>query len=492
MIHIPLELNPYQNRMAVTEPDEFIGRERIVKDLYRLFSHPKPLSSSVYGERRIGKSSLLNFLMHPDQVKKRGLAPSIEPGNFLFVRMDLSSFKFEDASQGELQFAFFKSMFYSLHQAVVRWFGAGGKEIPGGIPGLYERSQAMSNAAQLVNLACQPYLQELAAAAPDLHVILLLDEADELIKDEAGFPLRALIADPSTRLAVALFTKWRIVDLDPAGEVSPLNNVLTEMPLGLLPENEARELIEKPAKDIGQPFPAFAVNWIYRQGGGHPDFIKITARHVFQALPGISNEAGLAALMPAITSDLEPACRSLLKSIRDYNRGLPENVQIDAALEDILQGRQTHSLPVEAVNMLLNRGTLTRGSDGSLRVFSPIFERYAWQKLGQKDKTYAAPLAPPEELRIKEDLLEFNGRQVPLTKRETAVLGYLIQRSGQTCPREEMYEEIWGAPFKKEENTAAFNIVIQRIRDKLEAANLDERINIVSERKQQGYKLITR
>ena len=54
------QLNPYRNRSAVTEPDEFIGRMGELTDLYQRIL--QGMSVSLVGERRVGKSSLLNAL----------------------------------------------------------------------------------------------------------------------------------------------------------------------------------------------------------------------------------------------------------------------------------------------------------------------------------------------------------------------------------------------------------------------------------------------
>src|SRR5262252_5210507 len=53
-------LNPFTNRGVITNPDEFFGREQEIGEIVSRLREMQ--SSSVVGERRIGKSSLLYHL----------------------------------------------------------------------------------------------------------------------------------------------------------------------------------------------------------------------------------------------------------------------------------------------------------------------------------------------------------------------------------------------------------------------------------------------
>jgi serine/threonine-protein kinase len=58
--------NPYLNRVAIKDPTQFFGRAREVSKIFSRIGASRPQSISVVGERRIGKSSLLNYINHPD------------------------------------------------------------------------------------------------------------------------------------------------------------------------------------------------------------------------------------------------------------------------------------------------------------------------------------------------------------------------------------------------------------------------------------------
>src|SRR5678816_3156045 len=74
--------NPYKNRNAIKSPNEFYGRRKLLEQVYRLILGHQ--SVSILGERRVGKSSLLNALTFEPFLKKSGL-----PEEFHFVQVDL-------------------------------------------------------------------------------------------------------------------------------------------------------------------------------------------------------------------------------------------------------------------------------------------------------------------------------------------------------------------------------------------------------------------
>ena len=62
--------NPFTYGNPISEPGRFFGRRREVEQVYSRLLNAEAESSSLVGERRIGKTSLLQYLMHPD-VRRR-------------------------------------------------------------------------------------------------------------------------------------------------------------------------------------------------------------------------------------------------------------------------------------------------------------------------------------------------------------------------------------------------------------------------------------
>src|SRR5215471_1515896 len=77
--------NPYLNRVAIKDPAQFFGRIREISKIFSRIGASRPQSISVVGDRRIGKSSLLNQIFNVD-VRAQHLD---EPGRYTFLFVDL-------------------------------------------------------------------------------------------------------------------------------------------------------------------------------------------------------------------------------------------------------------------------------------------------------------------------------------------------------------------------------------------------------------------
>jgi uncharacterized protein len=82
-------MNPFTNRGAITNPDDFFGRtEQLTEIITRL---QRMQSSSVVGERRIGKSSLLYYLTQTGVEK-------LADKNYRFLYVDMTNARFFTAN----------------------------------------------------------------------------------------------------------------------------------------------------------------------------------------------------------------------------------------------------------------------------------------------------------------------------------------------------------------------------------------------------------
>ena len=64
--------NPFIYGNPLTDPRRFIGRRAEVEHIFSRLRNPEFESSSLIGERRMGKTSVLNFISHPDTVRRNG------------------------------------------------------------------------------------------------------------------------------------------------------------------------------------------------------------------------------------------------------------------------------------------------------------------------------------------------------------------------------------------------------------------------------------
>ena len=74
--------NPYMAGDPVGKQPSFVGREDVLRDVLRVLRHPQQNAITLYGQRRIGKTSILQYLE----------AHLPEEGAYLPVYFDLMNF----------------------------------------------------------------------------------------------------------------------------------------------------------------------------------------------------------------------------------------------------------------------------------------------------------------------------------------------------------------------------------------------------------------
>jgi len=72
------------------------------------------------------------------------------------------------------------------------------------------------------------------------------------------------------------------------------------------------------------------------------------------------------------------------------------------------------------------------------------------------------------EIRPSHHLALASGRPLPLSVRELHLLAALARRAGRVVPREELYDTVWGAPWR--ETDRSVDVYIHKLRSKLARA----------------------
>src|SRR5437016_3955615 len=79
--------NPFTYGNPISDPRRFFGRAREVEQIFGRLRNEEFESSSVVGDRRIGKTSLLNYLADPNVRAAHGLGP--DRYNFVYVDLQM-------------------------------------------------------------------------------------------------------------------------------------------------------------------------------------------------------------------------------------------------------------------------------------------------------------------------------------------------------------------------------------------------------------------
>ncbi|MDQ7823860.1 MAG: ATP-binding protein [Candidatus Eremiobacteraeota bacterium] len=245
--------NPYGNRKMIKDPSQFYGRKELLNRAFSRLGGARPQCLSIIGERRIGKSSLLWNLQHPE-VYSRYLP---EPGLTIFVFMDLQ----ENTAQTVDEF--FEIFFLSLQR--VRSESTAHES--GGYPAFKDLAEHLENSRE--------------------RLIILLDEFERVSMNpnfdpEFFFFLRAM----ANRYEIAFITSSArdLQQLCSSKEIeaSPFFNIFTPLQLSVFRSNEASEFIESSSRSA----PVSLAPWtrqILDLGGFHPMFLQIACSAAVEA-----------------------------------------------------------------------------------------------------------------------------------------------------------------------------------------------------------------
>ncbi len=328
--------NPYLNRVAIRDPRQFYGRRREIAKIFSRIGASRPQSISIVGDRRIGKSSLLNQIYHPE-IRAQHLDPSVE---YVFLFVDLQQRR--HIAPDDL----FLDIFAQLAEAL-------GEEAVEGIAPSFDGMRKM--------------LARLRTAGRRL--IILFDEFDAVTTnrrfdlDFYSF-LRALANNydvayvtSSNRDLQELCHTAMIAD-------SPFFNIFTNVYLRAFSQAEARQLIAEPSMAAGVPLEPYARD-VVDIAGYFPFFLQIACSSYFDALvegAGADNRLRRAAeelFLDEARGHFRFIWEHLDGDHRDVLRTLVVGGEIDAQKSHVYEDLKRGGYVVDA----------TRGS----RVFSSLF-----------------------------------------------------------------------------------------------------------------------
>jgi serine/threonine protein kinase len=248
--------NPYLNRVMITHPSEFFGREREIRRIYSRLDAPRPQSISVVGERRIGKSSLLYHVYHP----KSRRTHMRNQENTIFAYLDF---------QQSLEF-----------------------DVPRFIDFLFDMfSYEGKSSREYTNR--ERTLDELKNVVHEINeegkrIVILMDEFEVITKnprfDEQFFSFLRALAN-AYRVAYVTSSKEDLQKMCHNKEISdsPFFNIFANLILRPFSRDEALDLITVPSKTEGIPLEPHAPG-ILEMAGHFPLFLQIACSAAFEAL----------------------------------------------------------------------------------------------------------------------------------------------------------------------------------------------------------------
>jgi hypothetical protein len=332
-------MNPYYRRSAITCEVEFFGRREELREIYQLLTQHQ--SIALIGERRTGKSSILNAISF-----SRATHSVPEHVRFVFLNCLYA--------EGSPERRFIRHMLGQISEEL---------QIDPPPP---ERDSLWTVADQ--------------ARQKSRQLVILMDEIDVLVDN------RAIPADlfsffrawsEAYRIPFVIASREAKIErllLGTTTSGSPFWNIFKSLYVGPFSRADALELITEPARRLNAPFTEDDIEWISARGGRLPFFIQLAASCAFA-----HRSYDAARRHVELLSEADQHFEYLIDFMPK-----PERV----ALVDILQGK---TLEPRMEKRLLQKGMLVEDR-GAPRLFSVILadKLEAWARSTEADAAASA------------------------------------------------------------------------------------------------------
>jgi predicted Ser/Thr protein kinase len=364
-------VNPFTYGNPITDPTRFYGRQREIEQVFSRLRNPAFESSSIVGERRVGKTSLLRVMAHADVIRAHGL----DADKYIFVYNDLGMV-------GEAT---------TPLQLWLRLLRTIRRQVQDPDPELNDIIAELRSSGQVDNYLLADFFDLLSDVG--LSVVLLLDEFETITYNENFGPdffgvLRSLAIHHD--LALITSSRQELVDLCHSDEVrtSPFFNIFANINLrGMLPV-EVDQMIDHLLSGTRVTFSDQDKRAITEISGYHPFFTQVAAHFMWDAYHDRIDEGQRAAYMRRhFDSESDP-------HFSDYCQHSTENERIvltALALRGVLGRRGDISCEVDQIRQAFGRLDLVAGQlekrslvirdDGSMALFSPAFEDWVVEEV---------------------------------------------------------------------------------------------------------------
>ena len=370
--------NPFTFGNPIRDPSRFFGRQQEIRQITSRLTSSAHESTSIVGERRLGKTSLLNHLAHPEVAAGLGLSPE----EYCLVYIDFQGLT-DITPQRFWQRVLGKAARGVCDLDIAAHFKEFGQRAEFDLFDLEDLFETVSEHG--------------------LRIVLLLDEF-EYVTQNPNFGsdffggLRALAIHHNLSLVPA--TRRELVDLCHSDEIkgSPFFNIFANVVLRPFSNDEVEELIHGYLDGGGVILTPDERGLIHKLGGGHPFFVQMAGYYL---LDRKAQELTADRLRESVLADFEaqaePHCNYLWSHCSESERitllavlGLNRQKRSDKSKPSLMNLTRLYARAPLDVNSLHKRGLLTE-QDGAYSIFSISFERWISRELVAPEDEQESP-----------------------------------------------------------------------------------------------------
>ena len=331
--------NPYLSRTMIKSRDSFFGRQQEIRRIFARLNASPPGSMSIVGERKIGKSSLLNFV-YMRQTREANLD---DPERMVMVFLDF---------QEE------KDM--SIETFVKTLLGIAAIELRGRV--------AVEDCAHSLD-GIKDFVQRLSNSG--YRLAILLDEFDAITTNSSfGLEFFSFLRFLANHYDVAYITSSArdLQVLCHTKEISdsPFFNIFSTLRLSVFQPQEATELIRVPSEAAGRPLQKYE-NAVLEMAGLFPFFLQMACSHTIEWMEEHQQSApDFAAIRRHFYDEAKLHYRYIWDTFDAHERSAVVRVAQQRAIPDALR----HVLSE------LETKHYVEPVDGKSRLFASTFEEF--------------------------------------------------------------------------------------------------------------------
>ncbi len=332
--------NPYLNRVMIKRADDFFGRRQEIRRIFARLNATPPGSVSLVGDRKIGKSSLLNYVY-----MRRQRQEYLEiPEKMVMVFLDL---------QEE------KNM--SMESFVRVMLGITTYELRGRLD--------VSDCSLDLN-GMKALVRRLDTAG--YRLALLLDGFD-IVTTNPNFDLeffaslRSLAGHYNVAYLTSSARNLQVLCHSKEISDSPFFNIFSNMPLSVFQPGEAEELIRVPSEKAGRPLAPYT-SQILDLAGRFPFFVQIACAHTYEYLEEnpVAAPPDFTEIRKRFYAEAKLHFRYIWENFDSHERSAAMRVAKNQRVPDALQ----HVLEELGTRHYIEPG------EGKPRLFAPTFEEF--------------------------------------------------------------------------------------------------------------------
>jgi hypothetical protein len=256
--------NPFTYGNPISDPRRFFGRTREVEQIFGRLRNEEFESSSVSGDRRIGKTSLLNYLADPGVRAAAGL----EPARYAFVYVDL---QMVNEAMGPEQL--WRRLLVLLRRQIED-------------RDIVDMLTALEQWDRLDMFDLDELFQEIDDRG--LHVVFLLNEFEHLTENanfglDFFFGLRSLTV--SHKLALITSSRLELIELYPGEAIrsSPFFNIFANINLRQFSEADFELMVTRSLDGTTVRFSEAELEYVRDLAGLHPYFLQTACCMLYES-----------------------------------------------------------------------------------------------------------------------------------------------------------------------------------------------------------------